>query len=139
MEAAAVEPGDDPMQNQDHAEQAQRQRRLLTARTHPLAQQPGIEEGERRHHHGGENRHIDPEVEDFDRAGRGEQDDRVEYDEQRRLDIGRNRHDQLRVPNLAPALSRHGTKVVMGALNRKSAPAARLGRPHAYIPPQFVR
>ena len=80
MEAAAVEPGDDPMQNQDQGEQAQRQRRSLAARTHPLTQQPGIEERERRHDHGGENRHIDPEAQDCDGAGRGEQGDRVDQD-----------------------------------------------------------
>jgi hypothetical protein len=44
----------------------------LTARTHPLTQQPGIEKGEGSRHHACENRDIDPEIENFDGAGRGE-------------------------------------------------------------------
>jgi len=81
METAAVEPGDDPMQSQDQGEQAQCQRRALAARTHPFAQQVRIEESERRRHDGRENRDIDPEAWNFDRAGRGEEGDRVEQDE----------------------------------------------------------
>ena len=135
METAAVEPGDDPMQNQDQGEQAQRQRRPLTARTHALTQQPGIEEGERSHHHGCENCDIDPEAENFEGAGGGEQGDRVEQDEQRRLDIGRNRHDRLRVPNRTPKPAGMEPKVGMAALNWQVRPAARLGRPQPFIPP----
>jgi starvation-inducible DNA-binding protein len=42
------------------------------------------------------------------------------------------------VPNRAPGLSRHGTKVVTAALIGKPALAARLGWPHRFFPPHFA-
>jgi hypothetical protein len=53
METATVEPGNDPMHEQNEREDPQRERQLLAARSHAFAQEVRIEHRERNDHDGG--------------------------------------------------------------------------------------
>src|SRR5215470_16995733 len=73
METATVEPGNDPMHEQNEREDLQRERRLLAARPHAFAQEVRIERHERNDHDDGEDCEIRPKARDGDRAGCCEQ------------------------------------------------------------------
>jgi len=64
MEAATVEPRNDPMHKQNEREDPQRERRLLAARPHAFAQEVRIECRERNDHDDGENCEIRPKARD---------------------------------------------------------------------------
>src|SRR5262249_28282472 len=69
METTTVEPSNDPMHEQNQRKDPQRERRLLAARPHALAQEIRIERRERNDHDGGEDCEIRPKARDGDRAG----------------------------------------------------------------------
>src|SRR5262245_2178183 len=73
MEAATVEPGNDPMHEQNQREDPQRERRLFAARPHAFAQEVRIKRRERNDHDDGEDCEIRPKARDGDRAGCYEQ------------------------------------------------------------------
>src|SRR5262249_29342709 len=73
METATVEPGNDPMHEQNQREDPQRERRLLAARPHAFAQEVRIERRERNDHDDSEDCEIRPKARDGDRAGCCEQ------------------------------------------------------------------
>ena len=58
METAAVEPGNDPMHEQNQREDPQRERRLLAARPPAFAQEVRIERRKRNDHDDGEDCEI---------------------------------------------------------------------------------
>ena len=88
MKAAAVEPGDDPMQHQDAGKQLQRQWWLLAARPHPLARQIGVNPQERGSEDGRQNGEVNPEDCNPEGASRTEQGHCRQNEENRTLDIG---------------------------------------------------
>ena len=71
MEAATVEPRNDPMHKQNEREDPQRERRLLAARPHAFAQEVRIERRERNEHDDGENCEIRPKARDGEQAPGG--------------------------------------------------------------------
>jgi len=121
VQAAAVEPRDDPMQNQHQREQAQRQRRAPAAGTPTLHEKPGVEERQGDRDHGRENCDVDPERRDACRAGRSKQRDRDQRHEQSGLDVGRKGHEQLRVEERRPvaAAAAGGNDLAIWNQNRR--------------------
>jgi hypothetical protein len=70
METATVEPGNDPMHEQNKREDSQRDRQFLAARSHAFTQEVRIERRKRNDRDDGEDCKIDPKSRDGDRAGR---------------------------------------------------------------------
>src|SRR5262245_27066673 len=97
METATVEPGNDPMHEQNQREDPERVRRLLAARPHAFAQEVRIECRERNDHDGGENCEIRPKARDGDRAGCREQCGGCGNHEQTCLEVSRDWHPLLSV------------------------------------------
>src|SRR5262249_24370134 len=95
MKTATVEPGNDPVHEQNEREDSQRERRLLAARPHALAQKVRIERRERNDHDDGEDCEIGPKARDGDRAGRGEQCGSRRDQEEAWLEISREGHPLL--------------------------------------------
>src|SRR5262249_25078575 len=95
MEAPTVEPGNDPMHEQNQREDPQRERRLPAAPPHAVAQQVRIERRERNDHDDGENCEICPKARDGDRAGCCEQCGGRGDDEQTCLEVSRDWHPLL--------------------------------------------
>src|SRR5262245_54821513 len=95
METATVEPGNDPMHEQNQREDPQRERRLLAARPHAFAQEVRIERRERNDHDDGEDCEIRPKARDGDRAGRSEQRGGRGDHEQACLEVSRDWHPLL--------------------------------------------
>src|SRR5262245_14214074 len=92
METATVEPGNDPMHEQNEREDPQRERRLLAARPHAFAQEVRIEHSERNDHDDGEDCEIRPKAWDGDRAGCCEQCGGRRDHEQACLEVSRDWH-----------------------------------------------
>src|SRR5262245_46795515 len=92
METTTVEPGNDPMHEQNEREDPQRERRLLAARPHAFAQEVRIERRERNDHDGGQDCEIGPKSWDGDRTGRCEQCDGSADHEQACLEVSRDGH-----------------------------------------------
>src|SRR5262249_36393831 len=92
METATVEPGNDPMHEQNQREDSQRERRLLAARPHAFAQEVRIERRERNDHDDSENCEIRPKVRDGDRSGCSEQCGGRGEHEQACLEVSRDWH-----------------------------------------------
>ena len=92
METATVEPGNDPMHEQNEREDPQREWRLLAARPHAFTQEVRIERSKRNDHDDGEDCEIDPKARDGDRAGRRKQCGGRSEHEQACLEISRKGH-----------------------------------------------
>src|SRR5262245_30785157 len=95
METATVEPGNDPMHEQNQRKDPQRERRLLAARLHAFAQEVRIERRERNDHDDDEDCEIRPKARDGDRAGRCEQCDGRGDHEKGCLEVSRDWHPLL--------------------------------------------
>jgi hypothetical protein len=121
------------MQEDDNGEQAQRLRRPLSAWTHALAQQAGIECQKRGHDDGCQDREVKPEAEDRNRAGGRKQRDRRHNQEDRRLDVSRDGHGLFPLRRQPRRAGRRGTKDVAPTFNGKPAPPCSLGcRPRCF-------
>src|SRR5262249_20101547 len=92
METATVEPGNDPMHEQNEGEDPQRERRLLAARPHAFPQEVRIERGKRNDDDDGEDCEIGPKARDGDRTGRCEQCDGRADHERACLEVSRDGH-----------------------------------------------
>src|SRR5262245_8870913 len=92
METATVEPGNNPMHEQNEREDPQRERRLLASRSHAFAQKVWIECRKRNDHDDGEDCEIDPKARDGDCAGRYEQCGSRGDHEQGCLEVNRDGH-----------------------------------------------
>src|SRR5262249_52110831 len=92
METATVEPGNDPMHEQNEREEPQREWWLLAARPHAFAQEVRIERHERKDHDDGEDCEIDPKAGYGDSAGRCEQCGGRGDHEQGCLEVSRDGH-----------------------------------------------
>jgi hypothetical protein len=75
MQAASIQPGKDPMRQQDNVEEPQSQRRWSAARPHALLQKPAIEHRKSDDEDHGKDRQVHPECCNSEVAGRGEQGD----------------------------------------------------------------
>src|SRR5262249_5487147 len=95
METATVEPGNDPMREQNQREDPQPERRCLAARPHAFAQEVRIERRERNNHDDGEDCEIRPKARDGERAGCCEQYGSRGDHEQACLEVSRNWHPLL--------------------------------------------
>jgi hypothetical protein len=95
METATVEPGNDPMHEQNERKDPQRERRLLAPRPHAFTQEVWIERSKRNDHDDGEDCEIGPKARDGDRAGRCEQCCCGGDHEQACLEISRKGHPLL--------------------------------------------
>src|SRR5215475_15794526 len=95
METTTVEPSNDPMHEQNQRKDPQRERRLLAARPHALAQEVRIERCERNDHDDGEDCEIRPKARDGDRAGCCEQCGGCRDHEQACLEVSRDWHSPL--------------------------------------------
>src|SRR5262249_51347831 len=95
METATVEPGNDPMHEQNQREDPQRERRFLAAWPHAFAQEARIEHRERNDHDDGEDCEIRPKARDGDRAGCYEQRGGRGDNEQTCLEVRRDWHPLL--------------------------------------------
>jgi hypothetical protein len=95
METATVEPGNDPMHEQNEREDPERERRVLAARPHTFAQEVRIERRERNDHDDGEDCEIGPKARNGDRAGRCEQCGGPGDHEQSCLKVSRDGHPLL--------------------------------------------
>src|SRR5262245_56776952 len=95
METATVEPGNDPMHEQNQREDPQRERRLLAARPHAFAQEVRIERRERNDHDDGEDCEIRPKARDGDRASCCEQCGGRGDHEQACLEVSRDWHPTI--------------------------------------------
>src|SRR5262245_4040104 len=92
METATVEPGNDPMHEQNQRKDPQRERRLLAARPQAFAQEVRIERRKRNDHDDGEDCEIRPKARDGDPAGRCEQCGGRGDHEQACLEVSRDWH-----------------------------------------------
>src|SRR5262245_5584197 len=95
METATVEPGNDPMHEQNQRKGSQRERRLLAARPQAFAQEVRIERRKRNDYDDGEDCEIRPKARDGDRAGRCEQCGGRGDHEQACLEVSRDWHPLL--------------------------------------------
>lgn len=75
MQAAAIQPGNDPMRQQDNVEEPQSQRGWSAAGPHALRQKPAIEHCKGDDEDQGEDRQVHPECRNGEAARRGEQGD----------------------------------------------------------------
>ena len=114
-------------QKHDNGEQAQPQGRALSARTHALAQQAGIERQKRGHDDGGQDREVEPEAEDRNGAGGGKQRHRCQNEEDGRLFVSRNWHGPSRCEHVPAPPGRRGTKDVAPTFKGKPARLWSLG------------
>src|SRR5215831_4158562 len=88
VQSAAIEPGNDPMREQDKVEEPQSQRSWSAARPHALLKKPAIEHRKSGNENRDEDRPVKPKDQDSETASRTEQGGRCGNQQDRGAKIG---------------------------------------------------